>query len=75
MNLKIRLALMLMLVVNICVFAQDSYTITGTVVSQNDNLPVPGVNVIVVNTTNGTSTDFDGNYSIKVSNGDVLQFS
>ena len=66
---------MLMLAINLCVFAQDSYTVTGTVLSQTDNLPIPGVNVLVVNTTKGTATDFDGNYSINVSNGDILQFS
>ena len=74
MNLKARLALLVILLLNIPLFAQESYTLTGTV-SGSDNLPIPGVNVIVVNTTNGAATDFDGNYSIKVSSGDVLQFS
>lgn len=42
-------------------------TITGTV-TDNFGTPVPSVNVIEKGTTNGTSTDFDGNYSITVSN-------
>ena len=55
-------------------YAQDK-TITGTVTSSDDGLPLPGVNVVVPNTNNGTSTDFDGNYSITVNQGDVLEFS
>ena len=74
MNLKARLALLVILLLNIPLFAQESYTLTG-IVSGSDNLPIPGVNVIVVGTVTGAATDFDGNYSINVSNGDVLQFS
>lgn len=50
-------------------------TVTGTV-SDDQGMPLPGVNVVEKGTTNGTSTDFDGNYSIAVS-GDsaVLVFS
>jgi TonB-dependent SusC/RagA subfamily outer membrane receptor len=55
-------------------FAQDK-TITGTVTSASDGLPLPGVNVIVKGTTRGVQTDFDGNYSIQVSVGEILVFS
>jgi TonB-linked SusC/RagA family outer membrane protein len=55
-------------------FAQDTYTLTGIVTDANET-PVPAVNVVIQNSTTGTSTDFDGNYSINVSNGDVLEFS
>ena len=74
MNLKTRLALLVVLLLNIPLFAQESYTLSGTV-SDQSNMPVPGVNVIKVGTSTGAATDFDGNYSIEVSNGDVLQFS
>jgi TonB-linked SusC/RagA family outer membrane protein len=74
MNLKAKLTLMIILLVNITLMAQDGYTLTGTVVDEA-NVPIPGVNVIIQNTTTGTSTDFDGNYSIGVSSGDVLEFS
>ncbi len=37
--------------------------------------PVIGASVMVKNTTNGTSTDIDGNYSINTKKGDVLVFS
>lgn len=51
-------------------------TITGTVVSSSDGMPVPGANVIVKGTSNGTATDFDGNYTINVSGtGATLVFS
>ena len=54
-------------------FAQ-SKTITGTV-TDGSGLPLPGVNVIIQGTSNGTQTDFDGNYSISASTGDILVFS
>ncbi|MRX65092.1 SusC/RagA family TonB-linked outer membrane protein [Maribacter luteus] len=41
-------------------------TVSGTVID-NYGTPVPSVNVIEKGTTNGTSTDFDGNYSLDVS--------
>lgn len=51
-------------------------TITGTVTSEADGMKLPGVNVIVKGTSNGASTDFDGNYSINVNGNDaVLSFS
>ena len=74
MNLKKNLTLIVMLLFNIALFAQDSYVLSGTITDEA-NVPIPGVNVIVANTTRGTSADFDGNYSIEVSDGDVLQFS
>lgn len=50
-------------------------TITGTVVSAGDNFPLPGATVIIKGTSNGASTDFDGNYSIQANTGDILVFS
>lgn len=49
-------------------------TVTGTVTDEN-GLPIPGVNVVVKTTTNGTQTNFDGEYSITAEVGDVLNFS
>ncbi|WP_373518715.1 SusC/RagA family TonB-linked outer membrane protein [Pricia sp.] len=66
------LTLLLALVVQIS-FAQEK-SVTGTVTDQND-LPLPGVNILVQGTTDGTQTDFDGNYSIEASEGDVLLFT
>lgn len=48
-------------------------TISGTV-SASDG-PLPGASVIIKGTTTGTTTDFDGNYSIEAGQNDVLLFS
>src|SRR5690606_13091075 len=53
----------------------QSKTITGKVVSASDGLGLPGVNVIVKGTNNGTSTDFDGNFSIEITKNATLIFS
>ena len=53
-------------------FAQER-AITGTV--SDESGPLPGVSVLIEGTTTGTETDFDGNYSISASSGDVLRFS
>ena len=51
-------------------------TISGNVTSSEDGMSLPGVNIVEKGTKNGASTDFDGNYSIKVSsNKAVLVFS
>ncbi len=49
-------------------------TVTGTVTDESD-LPLPGVNVLVKGTTSGTQTDFDGNYSIGATEDQTLVFS
>ncbi|MBR5957694.1 MAG: SusC/RagA family TonB-linked outer membrane protein [Salinivirgaceae bacterium] len=55
-------------------FAQKS--LSGTVISSEDNQPLPGVNVILKGTTQGTITDFDGNFSLKVpDDAEALVFS
>jgi len=65
------LTLLLVLLVQVS-FAQQK-TITGTV--SDEGGPLPGVNVIIKGTNNGTQTDFDGNYTLKASVGDVIVFS
>jgi TonB-linked SusC/RagA family outer membrane protein len=66
------LTLLLALIVQIS-FAQEK-TISGTVTDQA-GLPLPGVNIVVQGTTTGTQTDFDGNYTIKASVGQVLVYT
>ncbi|UOX32225.1 TonB-dependent receptor [Flavobacterium sediminilitoris] len=61
----------------LAIFIQFSFSqekeIRGTV---SDELgPIPGANVVVKGTSRGVTADFDGNYSIKASQGDVLVFS
>ncbi|MEM8765152.1 MAG: TonB-dependent receptor [Bacteroidota bacterium] len=72
MSLKTKLFLVGVLLVNIQLFAQ--VTVSGKVTDEN-NAPIPGANVVVVNSTRGVQTDFDGNYSIEVSSGESLRFS
>ena len=54
-------------------YAQE-YEVTGKVTDVSNN-PLPGVSVLIKGTTQGVSTDFDGKYTIKVKNGDILEFS
>ncbi|MDO1511350.1 TonB-dependent receptor [Maribacter confluentis] len=53
-------------------WAQDQ--LSG-VVNDETGTPLPGVNIMVKGTSNGTVTDFDGNYQIRVSKGETLVFS
>lgn len=55
-------------------FAQ-TIEIKGTVTDSKSNSPLPGVSVIVKNSSVGTTTDFDGRYLISVSPNDILVFS
>ena len=48
--------------------------ITGVVVDEI-GIPLPGASVVEVGTTNGVSTDFDGNYTIDVGENSSLEFS
>ncbi|WP_372757204.1 SusC/RagA family TonB-linked outer membrane protein [Mariniflexile sp.] len=45
------------------------------VVSDSQNIPIPGANILVKGTTQGAATDFDGNYEITAKSGDILVFS
>ncbi|MCK5815978.1 MAG: SusC/RagA family TonB-linked outer membrane protein [Flavobacteriaceae bacterium] len=53
-------------------FAQTE-TISGNVTDESG--PLPGVSILIKGSTTGTETDFDGNYTITASTGDVLTFS
>ncbi|MGS2738899.1 SusC/RagA family TonB-linked outer membrane protein [Sinomicrobium sp. M5D2P17] len=55
-------------------FAQEK-TVTGNVTDEDQGMPLPGVNIVVKGTSTGTQTDFDGNYSITASEGQVLVFT
>lgn len=49
-------------------------TVSGTVKDES-NEALPGVNITVTGTSRGTNSDFDGNFSIEVSEGEILQFT
>ncbi len=75
MNFKIKLIFIVLVLFQISLSAQDkSYTITGTIIDARDKTPLPGVNILVKGTSNGTSSDFDGKYSIQTKQGDILEF-
>ncbi len=55
-------------------FAQN-VEIKGVVVSGSDDYPLPGVNVVVKGTTNGTMTDIDGQFTLSAPEGSTLSIS
>ena len=63
----------LMLLWSITSFGQ-SRVLSGTV-SASDGSPLPGASVVIQGTVQGTSTDFDGKFSIEASAGDILEVS
>ncbi len=72
---KIFLAITCICIYSASVLAQGGVVISGTV-NDTDGEPLPGVNVIIRGTTVGQVTDFNGKYSITVSNEEaVLLFS
>ncbi|MBT8284699.1 MAG: SusC/RagA family TonB-linked outer membrane protein [Flavobacteriaceae bacterium] len=54
-------------------FSQEKM-ISGTITDET-GVPLPGVSIIIVGTTSGTQSDFDGNYSINAAVGQTLRFS
>jgi len=72
--------LLLLLVFPLAIFAQESRTVSGNVISIDDGLPLPGVSIYVDNTTIGlaygegvvsnfnigTISDIDGNFSLEI---------
>lgn len=66
------LSLLMLFLVQIS-FAQGKI-VTGTV-TDDKQLPLPGVNILIQGTSKGTVTDFDGKYSLEVAEGQVLQFT
>lgn len=73
--MKSRLFLFLFFIFSYAFVQAQESTISGTVTSADDGFPVPGVNVIIQGTSRGASTDFDGNYTLKVNKGETLEFS
>ncbi|WP_293707500.1 SusC/RagA family TonB-linked outer membrane protein, partial [uncultured Parabacteroides sp.] len=55
-------------------WAQQAMTVKGTV-KDSENNPVIGATVVIKGTTQGTTTDIDGNYTIQAEPGQVLEFS
>ena len=49
--------------------------VNGTVLSEESGQPIPGVSIVIKGSSIGTSTDFDGLYTINVAKGETLVFS
>ncbi|WP_220273415.1 carboxypeptidase-like regulatory domain-containing protein [Pontibacter diazotrophicus] len=63
-NYLIRVIALLLFMAPFALFGQT--LVRGTVTDFGSGVPLPGVSVVVVGTTTGTSTDADGNYSIQL---------
>lgn len=60
-----------------CMSAQNVVTVSGTVTDESGE-PLPGVAVLVKGTTNGTQTEVDGRFTLKITGtgeGKILEFS
>ncbi|HUH47621.1 MAG TPA: carboxypeptidase-like regulatory domain-containing protein, partial [Arenibacter sp.] len=75
MNLKLLSFSILFLVMGNLLSYSQEITVKGAITSSEDNMPLPGANVILKNGTRGTVTDFDGLYEITVPVGAVLVYS
>ena len=64
----------LLMLLNLSILLGQQKTITGLVID-DQGIPLPGATVVVVETGDGTTTDFDGNYTIGAEEGQTLAFS
>ena len=67
MKTKFTMMLTLFMALTVQISFAQQKTISGTVSDEN-GLPLIGTTVLVVGTSSGTTTDFDGNYSIRAKN-------
>lgn len=75
MDKQLKVFTMLMLVLfSTNAFGQER-TVSGQIIDSESKETLPGVTVIIKGTSRGTVTDFDGNYQLSVSDGDVLTYS
>lgn len=74
MNKKLFLFASLLLC-SIQVLLAQSQSVSGNIVDAENGMPLPGVNVVEKGTSNGVSSDFDGNFTIEIDEGSILQFS
>ena len=71
-----RIIFSFLLVLGLTQFAiAQEQKVEGVITEAETGMPLPGVTVMEKGTSNGTSTDFDGNFSITVDSGATLVFS
>jgi TonB-linked SusC/RagA family outer membrane protein len=61
--MKIKLFTLFAFMLTMVAYGQN-LNVTGTVIEASSGQPLPGVNVILKNTSKGASTDFDGNFTL-----------
>ena len=73
--MKSKISLLVLLTLTFAnIWAQDTRTVTGTVTDSRD-VPLPGAELKVVDKPTYTVTDFDGNFSLEVETGDVVNIN
>lgn len=68
------LTLIVCLCASVCLLGQST-TYSGRILSVEDEEPLIGVNVLIVNSSKGTITDFNGDFSLEANPGDTLEVS
>lgn len=74
MKTKLRVLLTLLTALMMQISFAQQRTVSGTV-KDDGGFPIPGVNVLIKGTSNGTQTDIDGKFNIQATPTDVLVFS
>lgn len=69
---KLQCVLVLLIATSFFHVNGQEINVSGTVLSNEDQLPLPGVSVIVKGTNIGTVTDIEGRYAIKAPNADAV---
>jgi len=72
-NLNVLILILSLLIGNFAMAQQTA--LTGKVTDRSTGESLPGVSIAIKGTTNGTITNMDGQFTINVKRGDVLQFS
>lgn len=71
MKMKVLMIVFMLFTGSFLLSAQEK-TVSGVVTSAEDGLPLPGVTVLIKGTSDGTSTDFDGKFSLNVAGPDAV---
>ena len=72
---RLRWLLLIAILVPMPILSFSQNVVSGTVISQEDGKPVPGVSIVIKNTSLGTVTDVDGRYTISAEPESMLVFS
>jgi len=59
-------SLLIAAMVSLSLYAQDQWSISGKLTGKSDGLPIAGAAILVKGTAQGTITDFDGNFNLRL---------